>query len=389
MKTKSLKNSSLSKRTIIQCPSCTTRFAVAKQKLSNATFPRFHCSRCDKVFGFKEEDLEEINETKTPLKQAIGTPIFSIAETVANSQDDDLRNPKKTIDIPSEIGTKTPEPPHEQLAPDAEDKELNSFRKNIPNTSSISAEDRELPEDQITFDFTQGFKEPEPGEFSPSISLNTESLKARGLIDDPKNKNKDGPRVTSTLLDIPDQYKKLKKRGAPSGPWSNVGLLTAPLIGCFLLLTIFSIYMSQDVDGTSKMTKSLFPSAPQVAPAGLSLKDIKFDKVVLENGDSVHVISGSINNSSNKVFEDIVLEGLVFGADGKILKNIRVNTSSTLAGTRIKSLSLDMIDKIQDGSQASRLELKPGTNSQFAIAFSKGFETTPNFYSARIFSVRY
>jgi len=46
---------------IIQCPSCQTKFAVRTAQIEEVKNPRFHCSRCDHLFS-----LEEVLVTSTP-----------------------------------------------------------------------------------------------------------------------------------------------------------------------------------------------------------------------------------------------------------------------------------------------------------------------------------
>lgn len=46
-------------RQVVQCPGCGTRFAVNASVLEGVESPRFHCSRCDKVFGIEESEASQ------------------------------------------------------------------------------------------------------------------------------------------------------------------------------------------------------------------------------------------------------------------------------------------------------------------------------------------
>src|SRR5262245_39401788 len=39
--------------TVVQCPACRASFAVDTEVIAQHEYPRFHCSRCDNVFGYE------------------------------------------------------------------------------------------------------------------------------------------------------------------------------------------------------------------------------------------------------------------------------------------------------------------------------------------------
>ena len=47
---------------VIECPACKTRFAIDAQQLSGVNSPRFHCSRCNHVFEYRQEEASANGE---------------------------------------------------------------------------------------------------------------------------------------------------------------------------------------------------------------------------------------------------------------------------------------------------------------------------------------
>ncbi|MCB0318975.1 MAG: hypothetical protein KDD56_09475, partial [Bdellovibrionales bacterium] len=260
MKNKKSKKINFANKTVIQCPCCNTKFAVAKQKLALASFPKFHCSKCDKVFGFSGDLANERLSLNDQIKDAVGSTVFSInsdttsktsnnsnlGKNIPTSSSESIFNASSFSDFPGDDSTEIKADENTEYTEQNSDDSLftsspysdaeaaeNPFPlKDSANILTASKEfedfsDNDIPsadvetdkdmdanqhEDQISFNFSRNFKEPEPGSITPSISLNTDALRARGLLGEakPKQKAKD-PHVTSTLLEVPDQYKKLKK----------------------------------------------------------------------------------------------------------------------------------------------------------------------------------
>ncbi|HMO18516.1 MAG TPA: zinc-ribbon domain-containing protein [Oligoflexia bacterium] len=48
---------------IIQCPACSTKFAINENQLAGLNSPKFHCSRCDAVFSLDQDSLSNSKET--------------------------------------------------------------------------------------------------------------------------------------------------------------------------------------------------------------------------------------------------------------------------------------------------------------------------------------
>jgi predicted Zn finger-like uncharacterized protein len=59
---------------IIQCPACSTKFAIEEAQLSDVSNPKFHCSRCNTVFGIEDNsdrDLTEDTETQNSAEESL------------------------------------------------------------------------------------------------------------------------------------------------------------------------------------------------------------------------------------------------------------------------------------------------------------------------------
>jgi len=139
---------------------------------------------------------------------------------------------------------------------------------------------------------------------------------------------------------------------------------------------------------SSSLSARYFPAGAQVAPAGLLIRDLKFRNVSLENGERVQIIGGTIENHTERSFKEILLEGLAFDRGGRQVVSQKADAGSTLAKSRVKSFTTEMIQELQGRKSARRFALEPGGKQEFAIALISDKMPEARYYSARIYSVR-
>lgn len=106
---------------IVQCPKCETRFAIEADGVEELEFPRFHCSRCDNVFGFEESGAqplvlekstvvpnlsvapETLTESRSQVVPSEPSPVVSTAASTKTATFNPFSNPREIV-APSSRG---------------------------------------------------------------------------------------------------------------------------------------------------------------------------------------------------------------------------------------------------------------------------------------------
>lgn len=396
---------------IVQCPACQTKFSVPSSLLHGVDTPRFHCSRCDYIFALEadagrsvekpigtlgEDSLFETNNSKTETtKQPIKPSSFAPKPSPTADTD------RITKDSWSLLGEESPE----DLTP----------LKSVANSEAASAADA-LPDDffesnnqqfidndpnQIEFKFppaprrreiqtgaeeeSNGYKNGRSSQFSAE-PFDADLLKTsyRSELSGPERANQ---------LDLESQPPPLIRR---ISPWKGSLYLIAPMVVALVFLAIYAYsFRASAGQNTAELISS---NLPQVAPARLFIDQLTYRVESLSSGESVPVLSGKITNNTDQTFREIIVEGLAFDSLGRNIARTKTQAASSLAKTRIKSLSLEMIEDIQKRKAPQRFELRPGAEQEFSVALFFG-ESSANkligspisriyYYSARIYSVR-
>lgn len=358
-------------QTVIQCPQCQTKFALDPALLADVAAPRFHCSRCDFVFSI---------EVKAPEKR----PVMEVERNTAPFHVPDM--PKSPTDPVREepAATSIPEPtPHAEplswsMGLPRNDKPTKSFE--VPKaTHSIGSFAAPATGGREAFDYSQ-------------MNLDFQGSEAPQQAAAPAYRYEEPVAQTSNFG---DRVPLSETHSAPpafvpasaESRWTGLLSIAAPLV-LFLSVTIaFSYYLRGNAEGAEHMLASLSRSTPQVAPAQLNILNTKFRHVVLDSGEGAFVVSGTIKNETAETFREIKLEGVGFGDDGVLVSRQRVDLGATLAKTRLRSLTPEMIKNLQSGQLKSKTQLKPGESEEFAFALLDGDASKAHYFSARVYSV--
>ena len=419
-----------SKQSIIQCPRCETRFSVAAQLLGQQGSPRFHCSRCDHVFGIDEQKARGVSPEPEPsiAQQIVNgdwTPPSRSSEPLSwNSPSRSTQT--KGLEIPSVKNFfGLPSAPHESFDVPKTSRPL---AEPIPETMISEQSDLEIP--QISFGFFEGIKAqaqmppstPEVGSTgAETIKLDQPTLTQGDPIIAPpkssfsaKNLNFELPEgekreITETdlrtftskrssaveLFQQAERRRSAEQESTPLGfqrtpsAWNSFFMLLAPIAVALSLLGVLAYYAETHASVTGSVVASLVPAAPQAAPPGLHIRNTTFKTVTLDSGERVSVISGTLVNGSEKRFRDVQIEGVSFGPNGTPLAQARASASSSLSNTRMKSLTVEMIENLQTAASKKRFELRPGEEQEFSVALLDPESANANNFSARIYSVNY
>jgi len=403
----------LGKNTIIQCPSCRTRFAVDSSSLAQLEFPKFHCSRCDHVFSMEESSHFYVEPRRNGGNGSV--KVFDASPEDINNfrtQEDEEsfdvpswrndRNASRGLEIPRSFENNfQAAPPHESLhggddiSGDFDEQQMPLFGSNLRNTDTRSFRPGVLfgHRRSDTGSSPRGFSLKDDTSLSPSDFGNVQY----DFIDEKEPGGGDGGsgRKGRDLTEAPAATQILPSGAAPS-PWRTLGMLSLPLGAMLLVLLVLSLFLSNNSAISRSISGYFSPGGQQVAPAALHISEARFKRVTLENGENVGIISGSISNNTPEAFKEVTLEGFAFDARGKPVASQRVSAASSLAKTRIKSLTLDMIESLQSGQLSKGFRLDPGEKYEFAMALippENSQATTAQmanvrYFGTRIYSVR-
>jgi hypothetical protein len=160
--------------------------------------------------------------------------------------------------------------------------------------------------------------------------------------------------------------------------------LATPVCVFLFALGVFSVLVASDSDIASSVSKSVFGGTSFVPPAQLEILDPKFERVALDNGEVVQVVTGGIVNRSPYRLKRIALEAVAFGADGEVIDVTRSQASTALAKTHIRSLTPEAISTLQAERSKVKSEIRQDAAEQFAIVLMGDEAATARYFTVRV-----
>ncbi len=398
---------------VIQCPSCQTKFAVPRATIEASAFPRFHCSRCDHVFAIPLEQMplnlggqpvsdpvrEEYSDPKFsgdafPEENVEDTLAFNFSENESTNETSASPTSGWTLGLPGSENTEKPSDDQEEVTDtlgfkqspaDSDPYAQYQFDPgaDADEQPGLPLNPRALKQKQARASFS-GFELPTAEVAGTSNKASTTEQTA-GTSKAIENIYPDG--ATSTIANISPAALIATSKDRLAG-WKQLAYIALPVLICLVLLVLLGSVLTSNPGQSVSIANSIIPGQAQVAPASLYISKVRHQVVELESGDAVHIISGTLKNSSEDTFSEVILQGFAYNEAGRELESLLVSAASSLAKTRIQSLSLEMIDNLQNKPINKRYQLKAGESQDFTIAmFSEALEKT-TYYSARVYSVR-
>ncbi|WKZ57203.1 MAG: hypothetical protein QY326_00665 [Bdellovibrionota bacterium] len=373
---------------IIQCPNCQTKFAIEPSLLDGIESPRFHCSRCDQVFSSQDAGLPSSPPpAPPPVHEEVEAPaeeerdFASLVDEMAALQDatssqSHSESWHKPVSQSQSVATQAPSQmslsypksttiAHRVVAP--HEREHEEQDRIAAQVDMFSVKPAALPPVQEDFSkYAVSFSE-EERTFSSSPT--------KEFVRTPLPEV--GPPISSAALLRPEK----------SG-FQGLLAFALGLGGFLLLLAAFSMYLKANPQQGAAVAASLLPSHAEVPPATLYMRDTSLELVGLDNGETIHILSGILVNEGTEEFAEINLEGALFDERGEVMQRVLVPAASNLAKTKVRSLTRDAILEMQQGQLTRKFELPAGGKAPFAIAVPIDNDLTPRFYTGRVHSVR-
>lgn len=348
---------------IIQCPQCQTKFAVEKTSIQHLDAPRFHCSRCDSVFAFEcKPKLPKHSIADSALEQPATQPLGSALQKESENAE---QVAESGLNDSEQITVRT-----RGLAPEAD--------WELPKSLAISSSSQRQTNPHVkstTTEATQmGFNFGGPTQ----STVGNAALQHNQHLNDPDLK-----RFEATPF--PSEAQLSPRTGLSR--WSSFAYIAAPLLFFVSGVLGASAYLNQNANQGEELVLSISPNLPQIPPVEVSIEETGFRRAALDSGEVVYLVSGTLINNSDETFKDVQLEGLGFDSRGGLVSRTKIDAGATLAKTRIRSLSLGMIEELQSGKIKSKQELKPGQSQEFTFALLDGKPELASYFSARVYSV--
>ncbi len=368
-------------RYTVRCPRCRALFSIDVSGLEGHEPPRFHCSQCDLTFRAEEAEWrpykvsEPSNAAQEPRPEKAADQFdFSFDENntdfdfqasslqgkqwqedtgVDTSLDWDISQPKKKneFDITANIERKI-----DVTVP----KEIIQTKQK----TDVKSESVQLP---LNFD-SKPVTDRKPNNFDLDFNPKVENFTYREPLQSSTN---------AIATEIP---------GREPNRWFSTFVFAAPYLILLIALAVASVYLVQTPFNDTGLLRSFLPSTQKVPPPGLILSNISFKRVALQSGEIVHLISGTLQNHTERSFKEVVLEGLGFDAGGQKVSALKVNAGATLVKTRVESFSPEMINELQGRESVRHFDLEPGDEQPFTLGLLSDDMNAAKYYSARIYS---
>jgi predicted Zn finger-like uncharacterized protein len=434
---------------IIQCPACQTKFAIKLSAIEGLSFPRYHCSRCDNVFGDEQQIEIELGnknttnsdfENKTNIEKDFNEPEFNndyepspfqpeeehfgtayqaddafIDQPITNTTteenqgtitgnwtlDADDANINKANFNKIEETIKEPDQTSFNWHESSAEAPLNTEKSNIP-ASTTSQMELVLNPGIRRKKFHENQEIDSPNFKNPINEINMDSnddnkitihrpSKISAFKDNAKALAKKIPNFKFPQLSLWDNkavnlYEKTSAVKTLS-KWRSLQLISLPVVIALFLLGLLGFFAGQSPQSAFSFAKTLSASLPDVPPSDLVLTKTKHKIVELESGERIHVISGEIKNKGNKTFKNVKVQGILFNQSNKPVETQLVEANSSLVSARIQSLSWEMIQNLMNTPSSRRLNLAADETAKFTLALNIPAKRKVAHFSARIYSV--
>lgn len=376
---------------IVECTFCHTKYSVSPETIAGLSEPKFHCFCCDNVFVVEQQKQEEPPKKEEEVFVA-RTP--EIREPVQpESQKEQMSfgfvsSLKIKHTVGQETATSVGSYHREKFKKEiARENQLSSFAQNNRDSFAPRSENRKPVSAKFIFGEEPQKEEVLPKIKTPNLSTQMESLKsffnnltnsAGNIIPTlrfPKRK------LPSFSLNYYNNYSRQFSDGV-----FKVLFLITPVVLTLISLFALTTWVNNDPAKFSSIF-SFAASDLHIPPAGAGVKNLSYESITLDNGEEVHVLSGSVYNNSDDILNNVVLEGAIFDANGRILQRRKIELGAGLDAMKISSLDSKMIEKLHFSPPQSKISLQPEEGRSFSMAFWEDMRKEAVYFTGRIYTI--
>jgi hypothetical protein len=423
---------------VVACPSCCTKFAIESSLVASYEVPRFHCSRCDAIF--------ELQQQQAPVSTATPSQRWVLDDTTQKAPRNDdasssvlTQTPLKSTDFT--LGT-IPNP--DTFEPRAEFEPIENraglsilgFRPTASRRHSSSltrseaqslaaAPPLESPRRQPAIEQSDPFAlfdapdetpapgpalGPAPGPALGTVQTSPPTSPSKGMSignhshhpQPIKHSNATTSRAEPLTASVQHSASNVRPPADTARRFFSrlsertQGLvrLSIPVMVTIGILTAFSVatrFMPLTMDSVFGAVVPGFIAgrAAHLPPPEISVQDLNLHLEKTQSKETLPVIRGFVNNSSESTFEDVSIEALGFNARGELLVRARAPLRSALSREKISDLPLETVKKFQNALSASDASIKGGEKVAFSVALflQDAAPQEVTYFSARVFSV--
>ena len=430
---------------VVACPSCKTSFAVETAAVAALETPRFHCSRCDDVFGLKDSasdtrpgplqvqsltrnNASSFSRTAPVTNRAVNQESlikpsdFSMSE-VSNSQ---LSNSQLSNSQPSTYSTPSAlsmAPPKAASPRNAATTSATTSRSelsllsqgflDIDDSSTLEAIPAHLstPTESVitsgpaTQTITRS-EEISPRNFVLSDPTQQPSKPVQAKLESPTTEayRPTPPRRSETAqADLASAAAQGRRFSARTQGLLSMSLPILGVMVALLGLSYTARISPQSIDALANVALPSFAkeSVFQLPSSKLNVRNISFKFKKTRTKETIGIVTGSITNETGKTIVGVEVEALGFNDRGEIVLSSRAPLRSALENEKIATLSLETVRRFQSSLNAREASIAPKETIPFTVALvnnrgETGDETEDDsldlskvkYFSARIFSVR-
>ena len=400
---------SQSPQIIISCPTCSTRFSVDADAVSAMENPRFHCSRCDAIFGLaqaRQHEHQNAPEVRKPTSQPAeprtrapyGSTRSGSGSSTIKASDFSLGGSTTAPSMEPQSPARNSSPArhtHIEQTPTPPSGGWQLFDSNIPSAGRTEGRQEQQPlvhmqaplnDSPLTTPVETGTPASEQLEFASN-----EDLEMHYSRSEERDETSDSASI----------FERLFGSFAPRS--QGLIFMTTPLVAAFALLVVLSYSSRISPVTIGETARSIAPSfltrsVPKLPPSGDSVKGLKLIYVKLQTKEIVPVISGTVANTTSETVDGITLEGIGFNERGEVLLSSQAPLRSALSREKVSDLSLETVVKFQSSLSARKASIAPKEEVQFTLALigrkatDRAIEDVDlgalKYFSARVFSVR-
>lgn len=415
---------------VVACPSCCTKFAIESSLVASYEVPRFHCSRCDAIF--------ELQQQQAPVSTAAPSQRWVLDDATQKAPRNDdasssvlTQTPLKSTDFT--LGT-IPNPdtfePRGEFEPIENRAGLSilGFRPTASrrHSSSLTRSEAqsltattplESPRRQHAVAQSDPFalfdapdETPAPGPALGTVQTSPPTSPAKGMSfgnhshqpQPVKHPNATASRTEPVTASVQQSASNVRPSADTtqrlfsrlSERTQGLVRLSIPVMVTMGILTAFSVatrFMPLTMDSVfgAVIPGFIAGRAAHLPPPELSVQDLNLHLEKTQSKETIPVIRGFVNNSSESTFEDVSIEALGFNARGELLVRARAPLRSALSREKISDLPLETVKKFQNALSASDASIKGGEKVAFSVALflQDAAPQEVTYFSARVFSV--
>lgn len=395
---------------VVECPECTTCFAVDLQQLAHIAKPTFNCSRCGSFFkqATTPQGTMPPKDLKPLTLSSSENIVLDTDVTISATQASLIEVPEK-----SEISPKISHPlSSPENSPENSPWSFGELENSLSKGHQLDLlSEKEISEpDPLSYEYKR---------YKPSLDIDSLLAEESGSsihsaqwpVISSTTRSLNSEKTEASLPKVQDfierstQIKKNKKpvnfntanakavttrfSGEPekhSGSLKTV--LSVPAILCCLFL-----FWSFNIEKTPGIIKSFFSlsadSLASLPPNGLTLVDIQQQLSTLSTGDSMLEISGNVLNSTVESFSSLYLEARSYSKDNKEINRIiaPLDNSLNAGNINITSMLPSTLERLQKEVVSPSSTISPRMVVPFKILIPKVSDAEA-WFSARVYSTK-